>query len=89
MNGQGVPGTFPPLAGNDVVNGDASKVIHIVKFGLTGKIDVTGNSYNGMMPAWGQQMSNDEIAKAITYIRSSWGNKASAVTEADVAAAKQ
>ena len=89
MSGQGVPGTFPPLAGNDTVNGDASKVIHIVKFGLTGKIDVGGTTYNGMMPAWGQQMSNDDIAKAITYIRSSWGNKASAVTEADVAAAKQ
>lgn len=89
MNGQGVPGTFPPLANNDVVVGDASKVIHIVKFGLTGKVAVGGASYNGMMPAWGQQMSNDDIAKAITFIRSAWGNKASSVTEADVAAAKQ
>jgi len=50
-NGQGVPGTFPPLAGNDVVVGDASKVIHIVKYGLTGKITVGANSYGGIMPA--------------------------------------
>ncbi len=88
-NGQGVPGTFPPLAGNDVVVGDASKVIHIVKYGLTGKITVGANSYGGIMPAWGPTLSNDDIAQAITYIRSSWGNKASAVTEADVAGASR
>jgi mono/diheme cytochrome c family protein len=85
-NGQGVPGTFPPLAGNPVVTGDATKVIHIVKYGLNGKIDVKGTSYNGMMPAWGQQLSNGDIAAVVTYIRSSWGNSASPVTEAQVAA---
>ncbi len=84
-NGQGVPGTFPPLAGNPVVTGDATKVIHIVKFGLNGKVDVKGTSYNGMMPAWGQQLSNGDIAAVITYVRSSWGNSASAVTESQVA----
>lgn len=88
-NGQGVPGTFPPLAGNAVVVGDPAKVIHIVKYGLTGSITVGGKSYGGVMPAWGPTLSNDDIAQAVTYIRSSWGNKASAVTEADVAGAKQ
>lgn len=83
--GAGVAGTFPPLAGNPVVNGDATKVIHIVKYGLNGKIDVKGTSYNGMMPAWGQQLSNGDIAAVITYVRSSWGNSASAVTESQVA----
>lgn len=84
-NGQGVPGTFPPLAGNAVVTGDATKVVHIVKFGLNGKVDVKGTTYNGMMPAWGQQLSNGDIAAVITYVRSSWGNSASAVTESQVA----
>jgi cytochrome c6 len=31
------------------------------------------------MPAWKGQLKNDEIAAVVTYIRSSWGNKASAV----------
>ncbi len=84
-NGQGVAGTFPPLAANPVVTGDATKVIHIVKYGLNGKIEVKGTSYNGMMPAWGQQLSNGDIAAVVTYIRNSWGNKASAVTESQVA----
>lgn len=87
-NGQGSPGAFPPLAGNPVVTGDPAKVVHIVKFGLTGAVSVNGKSFNGTMPPWGTSLSNDQIAAAITYIRSSWGNSASAVTAADVAAAK-
>ena len=86
--GQGSPGAFPPLAGNPVVVGDAGKVIHIVKGGLTGSVTVKGHTYNGTMPAWGTQLSNGAIAAAITFVRSSWGNKAAAVTEAQVAAAK-
>lgn len=87
--GQGVAGSFPPLAGNPVVTGDASKVVHIVKYGLSGSITVDGKPYNGMMPAWASQLSNSDIASVVTYIRSSWGNKASAVTEADVSAVAQ
>ncbi len=87
--GQGVAGTFPPLAGNPTVTGDPTEVIHIVKYGLSGSISVAGTSYNGMMPAWGQSLSNADIASAVTYIRSAWGNKASAVTESAVAAVSQ
>ena len=87
--GAGVPGTFPPLADNPAVAGDAKTVIHIVKYGLTGKVDVKGTTYNGQMPAWGTQLSNADIANVVTYIRSSWGNKASAVTEAQVKAVTQ
>lgn len=85
-SGQGVEGTFPPLAGNPVVTGDPKKVIGIVKNGLNGKIEVKGHSYNGMMPAWGQQLSDGDIAAVITYVRSSWGNKAGAVTADQVKA---
>jgi cbb3-type cytochrome c oxidase subunit III len=77
--------TAPTLAGNALVTGTASKVIHIVKNGLTGSVQVNGKTYNGIMPAWKGVLSNDDIAAVITYIRSSWGNKASAVTSAQVA----
>lgn len=85
-SGQGVEGTFPPLAGNPVVTGDPKKVIGIVKNGLNGKIEVKGHSYNGMMPAWGQQLSDGDIAAVVTYVRSSWGNKAGAVNADQVKA---
>ncbi len=80
-----MPGTFPPLANNPVVTGDPSKVISIVKNGLTGAIQVNGQTYNGQMPAWKSQLSAADIADVITYIRSSLGNNhASPVTAAQV-----
>jgi ubiquinol-cytochrome c reductase cytochrome b subunit len=87
--GQGVPGTFPPLANNPVVTGDPNKVIGIVLGGLNAPISVNGQSYHGMMPPWKGTLSNKDIADVITYIRGSLGNnKASAVTEAQVAGFK-
>ena len=85
-DGKGAIG--PPLAGNSVVTGDASKVIHIVNSGLTGTITVNGKTFNGTMPAWKGTLSTSDIAAVITYIRSSWGNKAGAVTSAQVASTK-
>ena len=87
-NGQGVPGTFPPLAKNPYVTGDPNKVIHTVADGLTGSISVNGKTYNGQMPAWKSSLSDGDIAAVVTYIRSSFGNKASAVTAAQVTKAK-
>ena len=83
--GQGQPGAFPPLAKNPTVTGDPAKVIHIVSYGLSEKITVAGSTYNGQMPPWKGQLTNAQIAGVISYIRSSFGNSAAAVTEADVA----
>ena len=82
--GTGIAGTFPPLAGNPVVTGDPKKLIPIVTGGMSGKITVAGTAYNGSMPAWKGQLGNDEIAAVLTYIRSSWGNKASAIKPSQV-----
>lgn len=88
-NGQGVPGTFPPLANNPTVTGDPNKVIGIVVGGLSAPITVGGQSYHGQMPPWKGTLTNKEIADVVTYIRGSLGNnKASAVTEAQVSAYK-
>ncbi|MFN2449673.1 MAG: cytochrome c [Candidatus Baltobacteraceae bacterium] len=87
-NGKGSPGAFPPLAGNAVVTGPAAKVIHIVKNGLTGTIKVGSATYNGQMPAWKSSLKDPEIAAVVSYIRSSWGNHAPAVTAAQVASTK-
>lgn len=87
-SGKGLAGAFPPLAGNAVVTGDANKVIGIVKNGLHGVITVNGKTYNGQMPSWKTQLKPEDIASVVSYIRSSWGNKASAVTVSQVNAVK-
>lgn len=84
--GAGQPSVFPPLANNPYVTGDAKVVIHTVDYGLNGAIKVGTASYTGMMPAWKGNLTPQQIADVITYIRNSWGNKGSAVTAADIAA---
>lgn len=42
----------------------------------------------GYMPAFGDQLSDDEVAQLGTYIRNSWGNDFGLLTNEDVAAAR-
>jgi mono/diheme cytochrome c family protein len=87
-NGEGVPGAFPPLAGNPVVTGNPVAVIAIVKHGIGGKIVVNASAYSGIMPPWEGLISDEDIAAVVTYIRSSWHNRASPVSLADVRAVR-
>jgi nitrite reductase (NO-forming) len=82
--GQGIPGTFPPLAKSDFLMADTGRVIETVLNGLTGPLEVNGQRYNGTMPPMGHLMDQD-IADVLTYIRTSWGNTGAPVTTADVA----
>lgn len=77
--GLGLEGAFPPLAGSEWVNGPVENLIRIQLRGLEGPIEVAGKSYSSMMPA-NSAMSDDQIAEVLTYVRSAWGNKGSAVT---------
>lgn len=74
--GVGVDGKYPPLAGSEWVAGDASIPVRIVLNGLTGPIQVKGKTIVNEMPAFGNQLSDAEIAAVVTYVRSSFGNKA-------------
>jgi mono/diheme cytochrome c family protein len=87
-NGEGIPGTYPPLAGSEYAAAPSpAAAIRIVLHGIQGPITVKGAQYNSLMPAYGVGvvMTDEEIANLLTYVRSSFGNNASAVTAADVA----
>ncbi|EDY83184.1 Cytochrome c subfamily, putative [Verrucomicrobiia bacterium DG1235] len=85
-NGLGLPRAFPPLADSEWVLGPSETPVRIVLHGLSGPISVKGQSYNGVMPGFGAQLSDDEIAAVVTYVRSAWGNEAQSVSPALVAA---
>jgi mono/diheme cytochrome c family protein len=87
-DGQGVPGAFPPLSGNPLVAGPAVVVISIVKNGLEGRVVVNSSAYSGIMPRWEGVLSDTQIADVVTYIRSSWKNRASGVSVAEVQGVK-
>lgn len=86
--GLGLPNAFPPLAASEWVVGRAEVPIAIVLHGMQGEITVKGKKYNQIMMPWGTTFSDQEVANVVTYVRSQWGNKAPAVTAAQVAAVR-
>ncbi len=82
-DGKGVANTFPPLAGTTRVNGDPNKLINVVLKGLSGPIVVKGQKYNSAMPAF-NFLKDEEIAKILTYVRSSFGNKSGAINKMEI-----
>src|SRR4051794_27524262 len=86
--GKGVPGSFQPLAGDHEVNA-ANPTAHIgaVLHGLSGPV-INGQKYDAPMPAFADQLSDQQIADIIDHERSSWGNHGALVSAADVVAAR-
>lgn len=64
-DGEGVPGTFPPLAGNPNA-ADPEHVSTVVNNGLSGPIEVLGQSYDGEMPALA--LAEDEVAAVTEFV---------------------
>ncbi|MCY2686160.1 copper-containing nitrite reductase [Salinimicrobium sp. TH3] len=77
--GAGIPNAFPPLAESDYLNADVHRAIEVVKFGLTGEIEVNGNAYNSAMPK--QNISDEDVAAVLTYVYNNWGNNKTEVTQ--------
>jgi cytochrome c oxidase subunit 2 len=79
-SGKGVPGAFPALDGDPVVNGPRAA-----------QIDILLNGKNNKMPAWKGVLSDTEIASVITYTRNNWSNHAAEniVQPAEVLAARK
>jgi mono/diheme cytochrome c family protein len=85
QNGEGLAGSFPPLAGSSIATGAPEIPIAIVLHGMQGPLTVKGVEYNGVMTPWGPMFDDLQIAAVLTYVRSQWGNSASAVTPEQVA----
>ncbi|CAN5359759.1 cytochrome c [soil metagenome] len=73
-DGKGIVGAFPALAGDKFVLGSAAGPIGVVLNGRAG------------MPTFKADLTDEQIAAALTHVRTSWGNKASPVTTVEVSA---
>lgn len=65
--GAGIPGQFPPLAGNPNV-ADAAYVSDVIRNGRQGEIVVNDVTYNGVMPAFAT-LSNEEIEAVVAFLQ--------------------
>jgi mono/diheme cytochrome c family protein len=83
VDGGGVPHLNAPLDGAMAVRGnDKAKLIRTVLKGVS-QIEIEGETYSNIMVPQAQ-LTDQQIADVLTYIRNSWTNKASAVTAAEV-----
>jgi mono/diheme cytochrome c family protein len=89
-HGRGMAPAYRSLVGSAWATGDADRSIAIVLYGVQGPVVDERSTYHTAMLAFGSgaPMSDTAVAAVVTYMRTSWGNTASAVTVADVARVK-
>ena len=87
-NGGGVKGMFPPLNGNPgIIAANPASLLHITLTGwATPQTEAHPRVYR--MPGFAR-LSDGEIAEILSFVRSSWGNQASAISPAQVAAMRK
>lgn len=79
-NGQGVKGVFPALAGSKIATQPENLKTHITHI-LYGK---------NLMPPFGEQLNDGDIAAVTTYERNAWGNDTGDVVQpGDIAAERK
>jgi alcohol dehydrogenase (quinone), cytochrome c subunit len=84
-SGSGYKETFPTLGLSTVVNSDdPSSLIHIVLQGGEMPWTKAGPTHYAM-PAFAERLTDRDIADVLSFVRSSWGNHAPAVTADQVA----
>lgn len=93
-DGKGVPGFFPPLAGNPRVTAEDPDQVQVylgrVVFGHHGGLIVDKQVYAGTMPPIGYvgRVNDSELLELINYQRQAWGNDARPVTFEELAKAR-
>jgi mono/diheme cytochrome c family protein len=83
-DGNGQPPFMPPLAGNPaVLDPNASSLINLVLNGAEPLV-VKGVPDAYRMPQFRVQMTDEQIAEVLSFVRDAWGNKAQAVSSEQV-----
>lgn len=85
--GQGTPGSFPPLAKSDFLAANRARVIKGLCEGLSGTIVVNGVTYNGFMPP--AVLNNQQLADLLTFVLNTWDNGGGSVQPDEVEAIRQ
>jgi len=83
VDGGGVPRMNPPLIKTKYVLGDKKQLITILLKGLNDPIEIDDDEFHNPMPPQ-PTLTDQQIADVLTFVRNSFGNKASAVTPTEV-----
>ncbi|MBE9598298.1 c-type cytochrome [Pedobacter sp. MC2016-24] len=90
-DGNGIKSLAPPLNKSEWVTGNKDKLISIVLYGLTGPVKVNGHLYESPeistdMPgiAHSEEISDEDVAQVLSFIRGGWENSAGKINVGDV-----
>lgn len=86
--GEGIAYLFPKLADTPLVNGDPTSLIHVVLAGSRAGGTPAAPS-RPAMPALGWDLSDQNVADVLTFVRNSWNNAAPSVSADDVKAVRE
>ena len=70
------------------MQGNPDRIVAIASYGLTGTITAAGVTMNAVMEPPAANMSPENLAALISYIRNAWGNSANKISADDVAKAR-
>ncbi|MEM7054617.1 MAG: cytochrome c [Pseudomonadota bacterium] len=82
-NGEGKSPAFPPIAGSEWLAMGPESVALIVLGGLSGEIEVAGQTYRGYMPPM-RHVSDQDITALMGFIDDQWADWAEPITQAQV-----
>lgn len=90
-DGDGKDGVAPPLAGSEwVLTRGGRRLIKIALNGMSGPIHVRDRDWNMTMPPWRENLTDDQLAVVLTYIRTQVGtNHAEAITPELIATVRE
>jgi mono/diheme cytochrome c family protein len=83
-DGRGRSGAYVPLAGNRALLHDPPANLVQVVLGGAFAASTAGNPRPFGMPPFAVELSDDEVAAVLSYIRNAWGHRAGAVRALDV-----
>src|SRR5437879_1350260 len=84
INGEGLSALIPPLTDSVYLKNNKTALACYIKLGLKGQIAINGKTFDEAMPAG--DLSPVEIARVLTYIGNSFGNKLNTIDEQAVQA---
>lgn len=77
FEGEGIADVYPALANNPIVTGPHAALVILPMYG------------RGAMPSFAEILSDEDMARVLSYVRESWGNRAGPVSPQQVAVFRQ
>jgi len=88
VDGGGIPGNCPPFQNSPRLAGPSDELIRLLLLGRRGPLERDGKIYNGIMPSWRADLSDEQTTEVLNYILATWSPDATKVSAGQVAEAR-